>query len=197
MMFRLFLLCASLAAPALAETPIEAAIALYKSKQYPAAQAALEKIAATEPGNAAACHYLGLTLRRSGNPARFQDAVNWLQKASELEPANTDYLADYGGTSMEYAGRLMATSKLQAIHFATTGRDAMEKSLALNPNNLDARTGLVQFYMEAPWPFGSSSKAYAQAEEIRRRDATLGLITLVALKINDREYDEAFALCEA
>jgi tetratricopeptide (TPR) repeat protein len=196
MTLRLLALGLLFAAPAWAETPIESAIALYKAKQYPEAQAALEKITAAEPTNAAACHYLGLTLQRSSDPARAEESVNWLKKASDLEPANAAYLADYGGASMESAGRLMATNKLRAIGAATDGRDAMEKSLTMDPNNLDARSGLVQFYMQAPWPIGSNSKAYAQAEEINQRDTTLGLITLVALKLNDKKYDEAFALCE-
>lgn len=196
MMFRLLTLGLAFALCARAETPTESALALFKAKRYPEAQVALEKIIATEPANAAAWHGLGLTLRLSADPARFEDAVKALEKATELDPSNARYLADYGGTSMEFAGRLMATSKIRAIGVATGGRDAMEKSLTMDPDNLDARSGLVQFYMQAPWPFGSNAKAYAQAEEIRKRDATLGLITLVALKINDKNYDEAFALCE-
>lgn len=197
MKFRLLLLGLGFALSAQAETPTEAAITLFKAKRYPEARAALEKITAAEPANAAACHWLGLTLRMSSDPARFEEAVQWLEKATQLEPTNATYLADFGGTSMEYAGRLFSTSKLKAIGVASTGRDAMEKSLTMDPENLQARTGLVQFYMQAPWPFGSSSKAYAQAEEIRKRDANLGLITLVALKLNDKKYDDAFALCEA
>ncbi len=197
MTLRLLALGLFFATGAGAETPTEAALALSAAKQYPAAQAALEKIVAAEPANAAACHGLGLTLRHNADLARFEEAVKWLQKATELEPTNAMYLADYGGASMELAGRLMPTSKLSAMGAATTGRDAMEKSLTMDPTNLDARSGLVQFYMQAPWPFGSDAKAYAQAEEINQRDATLGLITLVALKINDKSYDEAFALCEA
>jgi len=42
-----------------AETAIEAAIGLYVAKHYPEAEAALKKVIAADPKNAAACYYLG------------------------------------------------------------------------------------------------------------------------------------------
>ncbi|MSU69653.1 MAG: tetratricopeptide repeat protein [Opitutaceae bacterium] len=197
MKLRLLALCLGLASPASAATPTEAAIALYQAKQFSAARAALEKITAAEPGNAAACFYLGHTLRLRGDAASYEEAVKWLEQATHLEPTNAAYLADYGGTSMEFAGKIKATSKLKALSAATTGRDAMERALILDPGNLDARTGLLQFYSQAPWPIGSSAKAYAQAEEIRKRNATRGLLAFVTLKVGERKYSEAFALSEA
>ncbi|MCX6951325.1 MAG: hypothetical protein NTV51_03955, partial [Verrucomicrobia bacterium] len=152
-----------LATPAFA-APIDDAIALYKDKKYPDARAALEQIATAEPANAAAAYYLGMTLLRRGDPKALPDSVPWLEKAATLEPQNALYLADYGGASMQLAGQ---TSSISA---ATKGRDAMEKSLRLNPNNLGAREGLYQFYSRAPWPIGSSSKAQTQLDEIRKLD---------------------------
>lgn len=168
------------------------AIALYDAKKYPEAGAALAKITASEPKNAAAAYYYGMTLRRRGDNTALDDAVPWLAKAAELEPNNATYLADYGGSAMQLA------SKARSLSGANRGRDAMIRSLELNPDNLQAREGLMQFYSQAPWIAGGRmEKAYAQAEEIRKRDPIRGLTALITLKSGEKKYAEATELCES
>ncbi len=182
-----FLLLATLVR---ADPALDAAIALYNAQRYPDARAAFEKIATREPGNAAACYYLGLTLSHRGDAAALDDAVVWLDKAVQLAPANATYLAGFGGVSLELAG--IHTS----VTAATRGRDAMEKALELNPGDLEARAGLMQFYERAPWPLGSSAKAAAQLEEIRRRDPDRATVLSVIGKADARDYAAAFKLCD-
>jgi tetratricopeptide (TPR) repeat protein len=165
--FRLLLLLA-LAGPASADSGLEAAVRLYDARQYPEAQADLERLTAARPGDAAAAYYLGMTLRHRGDPRALDDAVAWLEKAVALAPANSTYLGDYGGTCLELADRHHSFS------FATRGRNAMEKAVALDPGNLEARQGLMQFYARAPWPLGSVTRARTQADEILRRDPLRG-----------------------
>ena len=171
--------------------PLDDAIALYKAKQYPEARAALEKITAAEPKNAAACYYYGMTLRLRGDSTALDDAVPWLAKAAELEPTNATYLADFGGSSMQLAG------KTRSLTAASRGKDAMIKAIALNPENLDAREGLMPFYAQAPFIVGgSASKAAAQAEEIAKRDPNRGLLAQVTVKTAAKKYAEAIKNCE-
>lgn len=173
------------AAPSLAD-----AIALYRASRFPDARAALEPIVAAEPGNAAACYYLGETLLHRGDANALDDAVPWLEKAARLEPANADYLADFGGAAMQLA------EKNTSVTAATKGRDAMEQAIKLEPDNLEARAGLMQFYERAPWPLGSSAKAAAELEEIRKRDPDRATVLSVASKTADKDYTTAFKLCE-
>jgi tetratricopeptide (TPR) repeat protein len=189
MFFRVLFPLTLLAAAASA-APLDDAIALFKAKQYPSARAALEQIATAEPANAAAAYYLGQTLLRRGDTKALEEAVPWLAKAVALDPKNATYLADFGGASLQLASR---TSSLSA---ATKGRDAMEKSLVLNPENLDAREGLFQFYQRAPWPIGSSSKAATQLEEIRRRDADRATVLSVNTKVSAKDYAAAFRMLD-
>ena len=175
------------AAPA---SPLDEAVALYRAKRYPEARAALEKITVEDPKNAAAAYHLGMTYRRRGDDTAIDDAARWLAKAIELEPNNPTYLADFGGTSMQLA------SKTRSYTAATKGRDAMIRALVIDPENLDARDGLLQFYTRAPWPLGSASKALAQAEEIRKRDPQRGLVSLIGLKLTEKNYAAAALLCE-
>jgi len=183
-------LIVGLAGLAHAESEIDHAIALYRAKKYPDARAVLEKIAAAEPANAAACYYLGMTLLHRSEPGALDDAAQWLKKAVQLEPDNPHYLADYGGTELQRA------NKNRSLSAATDGREAMEKAIRLDPGNLDAREGLMRFYDEAPWPLGSSAKAREQREQIRQRDPERGLVLEVQLKARAKDYAGAFALCD-
>ena len=187
-----FALVFSLVVSAARAASLSEAIAFYAAKKYPEARLALEKITAAEPKNAAAAYYYGMTIRRRGDTTALDEAVPWLAKAAELEPTNATYLGDFGGSSLQLAG------KTRSLSAATRGREAMIRAVELNPDYLDAREGLMQYYAQAPWiAGGSSSKAYAQAEEIRKRDPARGLTALISLKSGEKKFAEATELCEA
>jgi tetratricopeptide (TPR) repeat protein len=173
-----------------AQTAVDEAKALVKAKRYPEARAALESIVAAEPNNAAALHELGLVCRLNNKPNAHEEALKHLARAIQLEPNNATFLGNYGGTSLEYAGRARSYSA------ATKGRDAMEKAIALNPDYVEARVGLYHFYRQAPWPLGSSAKAAVQLEEIRKRDPEQATALSVLAKVAAKEYPAAFQLCE-
>jgi len=184
-------LASDLSAPcARADLDLAGAISLYQKHDYPAARVALEKITSAEPANAAACYYLGSTLLHRGDAKALDDAVPWLEQAARLAPTNATYLAEFGGASLELAG------KNTSISAATKGRDAMEQAIKLDPANLDARAGLMQFYERAPWPLGSSAKAAAQLEEIRQRDPDRATVLSVVGKTSSKDYAAAFRLCD-
>ena len=74
---------------------------------------------------------------------------------------------------------------------------ALEKSVALNPDNLGARNGLVTYYRQAPTFLGGGlSKAYEQAAEIKKRDPIMGAAVYGQLFLAEKKYDEAFATFE-
>jgi tetratricopeptide (TPR) repeat protein len=173
-----------------AAAPLDDAIALYKERKLPEARASLETITAAEPQNAAACHYLGLTLIRTHDPALLENAVVWLEKAVQLEPENIAYLFEYGGASLNLAG------KKRSLGAANHGRDALEKVLKLDPGHLNAHEALYQFYQQAPWPIGSSSKASVHLEEIQKRDPYRATLLAIVTKTNAKDYPAAFKLCD-
>jgi Tfp pilus assembly protein PilF len=190
-MFPRLLLLLLLAVGLRAESDWDSAVALVKAKRYPEARPLLEKIVAAEPTNAAAWHELGRVWGARHDNAACEEAVRCFKHAVDLEPQNATFLGDYGGTSMELA------SRTRSLSAATSGRDAMLKSLAINPDNLDVREGLFQFYLRAPFFVGgSASKAAAQLEEIRRRDPDRGIVLAVLAKADAKEFDAAFALCD-
>lgn len=185
-----FLLLAGIVASARGATPLDLAISLYHQHRYPEAKIVLDRLVVTDPANAEACHYLGLTISKRNDADALDQAIPWLEKAASLAPRNADIIGDYGGICLLLAGRH------RSISYATKGRSAMQACIAIDPDNLDARDGLMRFYAEAPWPFGSASKALEQAEEIAKRDPAHGFRAFLYLKRNDKDYDGIFALCD-
>ena len=70
-----------------------------------------------------------------------------------------------------YGSQAQKASMFGQASLAGKTKDEFEKAVELVPNLLDARMGLIQFYAMAPGFMGGSyDKAFAQTEEIRKRD---------------------------
>lgn len=174
-----------------AETPGEAAWGLYKQKHYPEARAAYEKIVADNPRDAEAHYYLGVLANKRSDP---DEAIRQLEQATALAPTNSDYFADLGEA---YSKAIDKAGLLAQMGLARKCQAALEKSVQLNPDNLAARNGLVSFYRQAPtFAGGGISKAYEQAEEIRKRNPLMGATVLGQLYISEKKYEQAFAVFE-
>ena len=191
-MFARTLLLLALALPAYAGTDWDAALTLVRAKHFAEARPLLEKITAAEPGNAAAWHELGTVWLARHDTMGCEQAVRCFKQASDLQPKNARFLGDYGGASLELA------SRSRSLSAATSGRDAMEHALQLDPANLDVREGLYQYYLRAPFFIGGSAKkAAAQLDEIRRRDPGRAVALAVLEHADRKDFDGAFSLCDA
>ena len=174
-----------------AETPLESAVGLYRSKDYPAARSALEQLLAENQSNADAHFYLGMLSDKQGDN---EAAVQHLEKATELNPTASNYFLELGGA---YGHAAKKASLLSKMGWAKKCGAALEKAVQLDPDNLGARNGLISFYREAPsFVGGGMSKAYAQAEEIKKRDPVVGANVLGQLYLSENKYPQAFAVYE-
>lgn len=202
-MLRVPLLIASLllvtVPPVFASTSTEAfteALSLYQAKDYGEARLAFQAIVYAEPENASARHYLGrIAMKRN----HLDTAIDHFEKSIQLDPTNSDYFAELGEA---YGRAADDASVIAQIGLAKKCRAALEQAVALAPDNLDARRGLVDYYRQAPSFLGGGvMKAYAEAKEIRARDLNLGTLILGQLYIADRRFAEAISLfqelCEA
>jgi cytochrome c-type biogenesis protein CcmH/NrfG len=84
-------------------------------------------------------------------------------------------VADYGEAC------LLLANRERSLRDALRGRDALKQAIGLDPGQLSARSSLMEFYARAPWPWGSSAGALAQAGEIARRDRARGLRAFLRL----------------
>lgn len=165
------------------------ALALYQEKRYPDARLAFGKLAAAEPQDARHRFFLGRIAMRRGDT---DDAIHQFEKAVELDPISSVYHLELGGAYGSAAGKASMMSK---IGFARKCRIALERAVELDPENLDARSGLLTFYRQAPGIVGGGmAKAYVQAEEIRKRDFFRGSLILGQLYASERRFNEAFTV---
>ncbi|MEA2339123.1 MAG: hypothetical protein QOE82_3130, partial [Thermoanaerobaculia bacterium] len=71
-------------------------------------------------------------------------------------------------------------------------KDEFEMAVALDPNLLDARFGLIQYYTMAPGFMGGSyDKAFAQAEEIKKRDPLMAHRARAFIYTHQKKTEEA------
>ena len=173
------------------DNPAEQARTLYAAKRYPEARAVLEKLVAAEPNNAEAHYYLGDLAEKRGD---MDEAVKQYEQATTLAPKNVHYLLDLAGA---YGASAQKASMLFKLGPAKKCGECLEKAVALEPDNLEARQARFSFYRAAPgFVGGGHDKAAAEAEEIRKRDPILGAYVLGQIYLDEKKVPEAFALYE-
>jgi tetratricopeptide (TPR) repeat protein len=181
------LVCVTLARAATAAEAEE----LYHARRYPEARAAFEQVIAAEPGNANAAYHLGhLALMRNAA----EEAAKWLEQATALSPGSARYFRSLGDAYGLWAQNAPLLSRLG---LARKSQNAYEKAVALDPEDLDARDSLLNFYRQAPAIAGGGlDKARVQAREIQKRDQLRGTVALVEISTAEKKYDEGFALLD-
>lgn len=101
-----------------------------------------------------------------------EKAVGLFEQAVKLKPNSAEYHYWLGNAYGTQAERASIFSK---AGLATKTKDEFERAVQLDPNYLDARSGLIEYYLEAPgFMGGSEEKALLQAQEIRKRDVFAG-----------------------
>jgi tetratricopeptide (TPR) repeat protein len=117
-------------------------------------------------------------------------AVSSAEKAAGLAPNNAQAQFWLGNA---YGSRIGEVGMLSKMGMAPKLRDAFESAVKLDPNNLEAREALIQFYLQAPAAVGGGKdKAQLQAKEIAKRDPARG--HLARAQIQQSEGDNAAAL---
>jgi tetratricopeptide (TPR) repeat protein len=102
----------------------------------------------------------------------YDTAATALEKAAETQPKNADIHFYLGET---YGSQAITAGTFSQVMLARKAKSELELAVELNPNHLDARIGLMQFYLQAPGIVGGSEeKAFAQAAEIAKRDRFQG-----------------------
>ena len=183
------LFCLLLGAGRTAASDFDQAVALFQAKHFPDARAAFEKLAASEPSNAAVHYYLG---RIAFDRDDADNAIDELEQATAGDPKNSDYALWLGSAYGVYARQHSSISK------ACKCRDAFIKAVELNPDNIEARAALATFYRMSPWFIGGSmDKAHAQADEIKKRDPLRGAQIEGEICIAEKKYDDAFNAFES
>jgi len=124
-------------------------------------------------------------------PSQAEKAQELMEKAVAEKPndARRHYqLGEVYGVIAQQGGMFKAASMAGKV------RDEFAKAVQLDPNLLDARFGLMEFYLQAPgFMGGSEDKAREQANEIRKRDALAGHRAFAAIAAKNKDMNAARA----
>jgi tetratricopeptide (TPR) repeat protein len=119
----------------------------------------------------------------------YKKASEALERAVEAEPGNAGYALWLGRA---YGRRAETSSPLTAPAHASRARRYFEKSVQLNPMNLDAQSDLFEYYLEAPGILGGGlDKAQATARNIAKISPSDGQLAEAQLAEKRKESSSA------
>jgi Tfp pilus assembly protein PilF len=116
-------------------------------------------------------------------------AADYFEKAVAAQPKNALYHFWLG---QAYGSQAQNASMFSQMRLAGKTKDEFERAVQLDPNLLDARFGLIDFYTMAPAiAGGSEEKAMQQAAEIKKRDSVLGHRAMARIYSRQKKTDLA------
>ncbi|MFK7956531.1 MAG: tetratricopeptide repeat protein [Lysobacterales bacterium] len=128
----------------------------------------------------------GQYLLRTDKP---KEALKDLEAAAKAFPENENIWLSVAEAAGDAAGK---AGLMSAGGLAKTARKALDRVVALNPQNLSAREGLIQFHTQAPWVMGGRTKeAYRQAEAIGKIDSVRGRSWKARIDLIEGDTDAA------
>ena len=134
------------------QTVLERAEDLYQKTDYIASLDVLKGVA--KPDAAMYC-VMGRNYMMLGD---FKKATEALERASSLEPNNSDYALWLGRA---WGRRAETSSPFTAPMSAAKARDAFERAVQLDPKNLEALSDLFDYYLQAPGFLGGGEEKAA------------------------------------
>jgi cytochrome c-type biogenesis protein CcmH/NrfG len=151
-----------------------------------------EALVKAEPKNAEA--WILLTRARL-HANKAEDGIESAEKAVELAPKNSQAYFWLGNA---YGLRIGQVGMFSKMSMAPKLRDAFEATVKLDPNNLEAREALLQFYLQAPSAMGGGKdKANVQVVEIAKRDAARGHLARAQVFMSEKNTTAALKSYEA
>lgn len=126
-----------------------------------------------------------LALHRS----EFDQAISYAQRAVELDPGSSSAHLWLGNA---FGRKAQLSSFFGRISNARKCREAYKKALKLDPEDLEVRHRLIDFYMQAPGIVGGGKKnALLEAAAIAQRSRFAGHVAYAQVYIYSRDFARA------
>ena len=119
----------------------------------------------------------------------FKKSTDYFLKAVAAEPSKSNY---YMWLGRAFGRRAETSSFLTAASYATKARENFERSVALNPKNLEAMMDLFEYYLQAPGLLGGGlEKARALSQKINQLDPAEYSYAQARLAERQKEFGQA------
>jgi tetratricopeptide (TPR) repeat protein len=165
---------------------LEQAKKLWDEHKPSEAKKLLTSIAEGQPDYAAAQYYLG---RISFDEKNYDQAEEHFEEAIDVNDKIADYHYWYGNTLGNIA---QASNTFKQGMLAPKIKSEFEKTVALDPSNLNAHWGLIEFYTQAPGFMGGSwEKAEETAKAILKIKKAEGYRALAVVYERQEKFQEA------
>ncbi len=159
---------------------------LIEHKKYAEALKLVSTVVSQEPGNLKALETLG---DLHAQLLEWESAKNSYSRLIRLNPKNPEAHYKFGGSLAMIAQNC---SSLNALKLLSPMRSSFETVLKLQPNHLEARWALLEYYLQVPFLLGGSeSKAREYAKELFALSAVDGYLANAHIAEHYERYDEA------
>jgi tetratricopeptide (TPR) repeat protein len=171
---------------ATSQSSIEKVKALYESNKAAEAEKILTTISEKSNDYAAAQYYLG---RIAFDKKEYDDASEYFEEAIETNDKIADYHNWLGNT---YGTIAQNSNMIKKGMLAPKMKNAWENAIRLDSKNLDARSSLIQYYLQAPGFMGGSvEKAIEVANQIKKIKPAEGYRQMGNVYMHEKKTAEA------
>ena len=144
-----------------AQTSYHKAQSLYVENQFEQAEPFFKSHLESNPNDLKTIEYLGDI---AGHKKNWEKAINFYKQLITAQPNNANYHYKYGGVMGMQA---LEVNKFKALGMIGDIKNAFKTAAKLDPNHIDVRWALVEFYIQLPGIIGGSEKtAIAYADEL-------------------------------
>ena len=169
------------------QTSLDSIDYFIRDKQFDKAEMQLKAYLKKQPKDIKAIELLGDTY---GYQKKWDEAIQNYKSLVEINQKNTEYHYKYGGAM---GMKALESNKFTALAMIGDIEDSFKKAAELDPNHINVRWALVEYYMKLPAIFGGSKNMalkYAyQLEQLSKVDGYLAKGYIF-------EYDEEPELAE-
>ena len=165
--------------------------ALFKAKKYVEIERAVTVKLATDPNNADALIAKAELIITEGKEERLDEGSKFAEQCIAAHPQRSECFEALGnvlGTKAQIGGIV------SAMGYAGKIRDAFIKAVELDPKNYQARSSLLQYYLQAPgFVGGGKGKAQSLVVETNKVSPAAGGLMQATIDLSDEKFSRAEA----
>ena len=179
----MLILCFSI--PAFSQS-IADGVKSYETRDFEKAKALFKSVSSKSDSYSTAQYYLG---RIAFDLNEYDEAVDFFDEAIETDETNAIY---YTWLANAYGRLAQNSNKIRQGFIAPKIKSNYEKAIELDPKNMEALWGLVEYYTQAPAMMGGSwDKAEATADQMKKVDMAEGYRAYVTIYLRKSELELA------